>query len=483
MTRSIDKKRRPSRRRCCGLVLGSRWGSPPAAAGPTTTGSSSPTASPASPSRAARSRSRISPSPPAWTRRSPGTSSTGRSSTTSTTASCSTRTGRRGRHRAHPVPRHGGAERGERRHLRRRHDVHLPPARGRQVPAAGQPRGHGGRLQVQLRAHDARAACPGHVVLHGRRRRRQVHGRQGRRDHRLQGRRRLHRRDHARAARTSRSSTRSPWTSATWCPRSGWRSGASSSTAIRWAPARSSFQKWTPGREIVLTRNPDYWEEGKPYLDGVNYQLSFNPPTALLKLRAGEIDILGDDIPVADLRTREDRPEVEDADLLAAAGRDQLHVLERRDEAVRRRQGAPGAQLGDQPRQACQAPGGPGDEPLQIYPEGMPGYEEGKVYYRYDPAKAKQLLAQAGYPDGFKTMLYTDNVDPNPKLWQSMQADLPPSASRPSLKTMSNNSFYVQQGTPNTTHSRQLRLVAWTSPTPTTGSARCSARRARSRAA
>ena len=27
------------------------------------------------------------------------------------------------------------------------------------------------------------------------------------------------------------------------------------------------FQKWTPGREIVLTRNPQYWEEGKPYLD------------------------------------------------------------------------------------------------------------------------------------------------------------------------------------------------------------------------
>ena len=46
------------------------------------------------------------------------------------------------------------------------------------------------------------------------------------------------------------------------------------------------FQKWTPGREIVLTRNPDYWEEGKPYLDTIDYQLSFYPPTALLKLRA-----------------------------------------------------------------------------------------------------------------------------------------------------------------------------------------------------
>ena len=71
------------------------------------------------------------------------------------------------------------------------------------------------------------------------------------------------------------------------------------------------FQKWTPGREIVLTRNPDYWEEGKPYLDGVDYQLSFNPPTALLKLERGEVDVLGDGIPVGRPRARQGRPPVE----------------------------------------------------------------------------------------------------------------------------------------------------------------------------
>ena len=86
----------------------------------------------------------------------------------------------------------------------------------------------------------------------------------------------------------------------------------------------------------------------------------------------------------------------------------------------------------------------------QFYPKGMPGYEEGKVYYGYDPAKAKQLLADAGYPDGFKTMLYTDNVDPNPKLWTSVQADLAAVGVEAELKTMSNNTYYSQQGTPKT---------------------------------
>ena len=94
--------------------------------------------------------------------------------------------------------------------------------------------------------------------------------------------------------------------------------------------------------------------------------------------------------------------------------------------------------------------GGQAQALYQFYPPGMPGHVEGKEYYGYDPEKAKALLAEAGFPDGFETMLYTDNVDPNPKLMQSVQADLKAIGIEADLKTMSNDTFYNQQSTPNT---------------------------------
>jgi oligopeptide transport system substrate-binding protein len=210
------------------------------------------------------------------------------------------------------------------------------------------------------------------------------------------------------------------------------------------------FQKWTAGREIVLTRNPQCWEAGKPYLDTIDYQLSFSPSTALLKLERGEVDVLGDGVPVADLVRVQANPDLKNqiySQPLVAISYMFMNVDMKPFDDVKVRQALSWAIDRDK---LVKLQGGQAMSLWQFYPKGMPGYQEGKVMYGYDPAKAKQLLAEAGYPDGFKTMLYTDNVDPNPKLWTSVQADLAAVGVQAELKTMSNNSFYTQQGTPNT---------------------------------
>jgi ABC-type transport system substrate-binding protein len=210
------------------------------------------------------------------------------------------------------------------------------------------------------------------------------------------------------------------------------------------------FQKWTAGREIVLTRNPQYWEAGKPYLDTIDYQLSFSPSTALLKLERGEVDVLGDGVPTADLVRVQADPKLKKqiySQPLVAISYMFMNVDMKPFDNVKVRQALSWAIDRDK---LVKLQGGQAMSLWQFYPKGMPGYQEGKVMYGYDPAKAKQLLADAGYPNGFKTMLYTDNVDPNPKLWTSVQADLAAVGVQAELKTMSNNSYYTQQGMPNT---------------------------------
>lgn len=45
----------------------------------------------------------------------------------------------------------------------------------------------------------------------------------------------------------------------------------------------------------------------------------------------------------------------------------------------------------------------PANQPIG---EGQPGHAEGAEQYKYDPTKAKELLRQAGYPDGFSVNLF-----------------------------------------------------------------------------
>jgi peptide/nickel transport system substrate-binding protein len=51
------------------------------------------------------------------------------------------------------------------------------------------------------------------------------------------------------------------------------------------------FEKWETGKEIVLTRNEDYWGT-KPYLDRIVLRIITDNPAALTALKAGEVDLL-----------------------------------------------------------------------------------------------------------------------------------------------------------------------------------------------
>lgn len=58
------------------------------------------------------------------------------------------------------------------------------------------------------------------------------------------------------------------------------------------------FKSWTRGSNIVLERNPDYWDAGKPHLDGIVFQIMPEPDGVAAALETGSVHLaLGNNVP------------------------------------------------------------------------------------------------------------------------------------------------------------------------------------------
>jgi peptide/nickel transport system substrate-binding protein len=51
------------------------------------------------------------------------------------------------------------------------------------------------------------------------------------------------------------------------------------------------FVEFKPNEAIRVTRNPDYWKNGRPYLDGIEYTIIKNRSTAILGFISGKFDM------------------------------------------------------------------------------------------------------------------------------------------------------------------------------------------------
>src|ERR1700739_3393170 len=51
------------------------------------------------------------------------------------------------------------------------------------------------------------------------------------------------------------------------------------------------FVEFKPNEVIRVTKNPDYWKKGRPYLDGIEYTIIRNPSTGILAFVADKVDM------------------------------------------------------------------------------------------------------------------------------------------------------------------------------------------------
>lgn len=184
------------------------------------------------------------------------------------------------------------------------------------------------------------------------------------------------------------------------------------------------FVEWNLGQNLTLARHETYFRAGVPYLDQITFEIGQEPTVNLLRLQKGEVDILGDGIPPAQFVEVTSDPANKELYVVGEqmhTGYVALNTKVAPFDNVKVRQAVNMAINKERITQLINGRGVPAN---QVLPPSMPGYDPSYEGYAYDPEAAKALLAEAGLADGFETVLYAMNTDPQPRIAQAIQQDL-----------------------------------------------------------
>jgi peptide/nickel transport system substrate-binding protein len=187
------------------------------------------------------------------------------------------------------------------------------------------------------------------------------------------------------------------------------------------------FEEWTRNNTITLTKNPDYWMEGKPYLDQVIYQVIPENAARLNALQTGEIDVL-------DGMNATDTTVVEGADGLELLKRPSFNIgymaLNTEKEPFNDPLVRKAVNMAINKDEIVDAfYNGLAETATSPLPPSLWGYDESLEKYEYNVEEAKKLLKEAGFENGFKTTLHTMS-NPRPympepmKIAEAIQSDL-----------------------------------------------------------
>lgn len=182
---------------------------------------------------------------------------------------------------------------------------------------------------------------------------------------------------------------------------------------------------YTSGEGARFVRNPHYWGS-MPAIAEVDWQVGVDTVTQTQRAQANELDIMGDNVPTGSLPEVRDTPEyaerlvdesvvaVNYVSIDASMSDPPLdNVLVRRalNHAIDK-------------ENLVEVIGGRGEVAHCIFPPALEAFDPNCMPYDYDPDRARELLSEAGVPDGFATQYFTDTTDDSVALAQAIQQDL-----------------------------------------------------------
>ena len=164
-------------------------------------------------------------------------------------------------------------------------------------------------------------------------------------------------------------------------------------------------ESWTPGEAMVLVRNPDYWGDA-PYFESVSFRPVPDSTVRTTELRSGRADIITQ-VPIEEVSRLDEAglsvvriPSTQSMRIHLNAGEppfDDVRVRQAMNYGIDRATIL--ETLLEGAGQLLNSPSGP-----NIF-----GYNPDVEVYPYDPDKARELLAEAGYPDGVDARIqFTD---------------------------------------------------------------------------
>ena len=163
------------------------------------------------------------------------------------------------------------------------------------------------------------------------------------------------------------------------------------------------LKDFQPKTSMTLVKNPNYWEKGLPYLDGIEILTVPDPMTQMMVFKSGQANAIYDaKFNTASQLKKEGYP------VQTAPGAFlSLSFDTKNSEYFSKPQVRQAIEFAIDKEAIANGPGEGAYTPIyQIVSSASPDYHPTCPPRRYDPEKAKKLLAEAGYPNGFSFKAY-----------------------------------------------------------------------------
>jgi peptide/nickel transport system substrate-binding protein len=164
------------------------------------------------------------------------------------------------------------------------------------------------------------------------------------------------------------------------------------------------FEKWNKGEFVQLVANENYWGE-KPKIDKLIFKVVPESSTRLLELQTGQVDVIKgiDPAQIEKIKSNEDLKmlSIAGANIAFAA----INTTKEPFNNVKVRQAMNHAI--DMDKIVDSIYEGNGTRAINLLPPTVFSFDNTVGPYEYNPEKAKQLLSEAGYADGFEMELHT----------------------------------------------------------------------------